>query len=587
MENPFNSEGDVKKMNDMKIEMGRAEKRTIVAVFAIFLLIGAALVIRAQYGLDLTDESYYLAAAKRFWSGDRPFREEWFPTQLIGILLLPVYGIYVTLSGGTEGIILFVRLLYILFSEFVSIFLFFFLIKKEKMDGRAAILISLAILLYARANIITLSYYSIGFYTFLLYLIWKDSSNRFAKIAAGVSFSVSVLCMPYLIFYFCGSLILKIVGYFRKRRAFCKDFFQYLGMILSAAVFLVFCAAGGDFQDIFKNLPLILMDPTHQDGIWQSCFSFLLFMGSTFYRFLLIPLILESVGILCFIKKGRNQAALRRCLCIGAYLLFFCQCVYLRTFFEGGIIIAFLILAVQISFIEQIYFQHLWLHYAVPGLGFGICWIMGSNVGQRVFNMGALIACIWGIAVIWEHGRRSRRAWKAMPFFAGVLLLAVLGLIRFCDVYRDAPPWRADTRIDSGPAKGIYTTAEKSREYQAAAKEMDKYAVAGKTLAVAGGVNSWAYLMAEADCGAYTVWNNDYTDERNEVYYQRYPDKIPDVVFAPNESVGAYTAWRFSSHGSSEGYGVENLDGWIKNLVEENKYECIETDCGRFYVKGK
>ena len=80
-------------------------------VFAAFFAAACALVIwRAFYGLDWTDESYYLAVTKRFFQGDRPFREEWFTTQLIGVLLLPLYSLYHGVTGGTEGILLFMTI---------------------------------------------------------------------------------------------------------------------------------------------------------------------------------------------------------------------------------------------------------------------------------------------------------------------------------------------------------------------------------------------------------------------------------------------------------------------------------------------
>ena len=70
------------------------EQKITFLFCAVICFMGLVLCFRVHFGVDFTDESHYLALAKRFSQGDRPFREEWFPTQIIGILLLPFFNIY-------------------------------------------------------------------------------------------------------------------------------------------------------------------------------------------------------------------------------------------------------------------------------------------------------------------------------------------------------------------------------------------------------------------------------------------------------------------------------------------------------------
>ncbi len=56
--------------------------------------------------------------------------------------------------------------------------------------------------------------------------------------------------------------------------------------------------------------------------------------------------------------------------------------------------IAFLLLAMQLSILERIEFKNLWNRFGLPGILFGIIWLFGSDTGQRAFNIGAIIACI-------------------------------------------------------------------------------------------------------------------------------------------------------------------------------------------------
>ena len=80
----------------------------IVAVLAVAL----ATFIRLHYGIDFSDESYYVAMARRFALGDRPLIDEFSPHQsaaLLPALLVWLRGRFVP---GTEGLVLYTRLLY-------------------------------------------------------------------------------------------------------------------------------------------------------------------------------------------------------------------------------------------------------------------------------------------------------------------------------------------------------------------------------------------------------------------------------------------------------------------------------------------
>lgn len=562
------------------------KRRKTIPFFLAIVFVGMLLCLRARYGVDLSDESYYLAEAERFFQGDRPFREEWFPAQLIGVLLFPVYSAYYMIYGDIEGIFLYMRILYAVLRTAAALLIFWTLSEREKMDYVPSFVVALLFLFYARANIQTLSYYNIGFITFLIYLLWRREKSFFYQAGSGVSFAVSVLCMPYLVLYFVLREILYVVRCVKDKKKWRGEIAFLAGILLSAAVFLGFCMPSGDILDIFRNFPEILKDPEHQGTIWESVISFLSFMMHDFYRFLFWPQILECLGIGYYVWKGRKEERLGRILKAAAYLLFFVQAVYVRTFFEGGIIIVFFLLALQVSALEEIKEQMLWNYYAVPGIVYGIIWMFGSNVGQRVFNMGCMFTCIWAVQIIWRDGRDERRRWRLFLKLGTMpIVLVILTLICFLDIYRDGSIETLTIKLEAGAAKGIYTTPKRAAEYMTVLEDLEKYAGEGKVLAV-GGINPWIYLEADAQCGTYAAWNVDFSDERNEIYYKWYPDKIPDVIFLLNPSYGTYEGWRYSSHGSNiEGMGTEILEGHLAELVEEESYCRLEEESGIFYVK--
>lgn len=562
------------------------ERRKTVLFSAAIVFMGILLSFRVRYGVDLTDEAYYLAEAGRFFQGDRPFREEWFPAQLIGVLLLPAYTAYVSLRGNAEGIMLFMRLLYVLFDTALALLIFRTMVRKEGMDRLPAFFCSLFFLLYARANIQTLSYYNIGLGTFLVYLLWRHEEHPVFQVGSGISFAVSVLCMPYVTVYFAVLEALHAVQCIRKKRDWREETGFLAGIALSAAVFLSYCALSGNFGDILRNLPEVLQDPEHQSSIGESLFSFAVFMMRDFYRYLFWALALEFLGIAYYIWKGRSSRKIGMLLKGVAYALFFAQSAYVRTFFEGGIIIVLFLLAVQIAALEGEWETTLGKHYALPGLFYGLLWMCGSNVEQRAFNMGCIIACVWAVQVVWNEALRERFRWRRFLRAAPMALTAVvLTAVCFLDIYRDGSMETLTVKLEAGAAKGLYTTPARAAEYTAVLEDLEKYAGEGSVLAV-GGTNPWLYLEAAAQCGTYAAWSVDFADERHETYYEWYPEKIPDVLFLLNPSYGTYEGWRYSSHGSNmNGAGTEILEGWLAELAEEESYCRLEEETGIFYVK--
>lgn len=564
-------------------------KRLIREIIPCLLIAAGAvlMIFRAFYGLDLTDEAFYIAAAKRFAGGDRLFCEEWFPTQMIGILLVPLYSLYCQIHGNQEGIILFLRLCYVGFSTGIAAYLYHVLRSKDALPRKAAACAALMYLFYVRANIPTLSYYSIGLGTFLLFLLLQRGTvSRAGKFCSGISFAVSVLCMPYMVLYF-GVIVIKDMGaYAGKKKKWREDIPFYAGIVCSAILFLLFCAGLGNIREVLDNLIYILQDPEHQGSIMESLTNFFSFMATVYYRYLFWPMATEFLLIGWWKVSRCGNIHVRNLLKSAAYVLFFAQALYLRTFFEGGVLIAFLLLAVQIALLNGQYESALAKRYLFPGVLFGIVWILGSNVGQRVFNMGCVAGNIWAFPVIWEDIRQSgRKIEKILKSFAPVLLVALILLIRMCDVYRDSSPACLTAVLTEGAGKGIRTTEYRKEKYEDVLKKLRTYTEEGKRLAVSG-VHPWIYLEADAKCGTFSVWNVDFDDDRNSVYYETYPEQIPEIIFILNSEYEKYEAWRFSSHGSNSGGGEKDfLKGWFLELVEKEGYQKYEETCGDFYIK--
>jgi hypothetical protein len=68
---------------------------------------------RLSYGVDPADESFALAITQRFALGDRPYIDEFNLRQTAGLLTAPMYWLYLKIHGSTDGVVYFMRVIYL------------------------------------------------------------------------------------------------------------------------------------------------------------------------------------------------------------------------------------------------------------------------------------------------------------------------------------------------------------------------------------------------------------------------------------------------------------------------------------------
>ncbi len=131
-----------------------------MAIAAIAVAVVAITYWRLWYGVDFTDESFYVAVPYRFALGARPFVDETSVTQqTTAILLYPFVRAYYAVAGMT-GIVLFVRHLQFLLSLLVAGAVYRSL--RLFLGRRLALTIALAAVVFVPFTIHSLSYDSVG-----------------------------------------------------------------------------------------------------------------------------------------------------------------------------------------------------------------------------------------------------------------------------------------------------------------------------------------------------------------------------------------------------------------------------------------
>ena len=529
-------------------------KRRTVA-FAFLGLLIAVLIIRSFFSFCQSDESFYAALVHRFWIGEKPVQDEWNSGQFYAPLLLPLYGAYVTVHGSTEGVILFLRLLYLVFSVLTACKLFRVMHAKT-LDLFCPVTAAAIILLYSRDNISGVSYYNLcmlcgisGFCS----IVRAESANTAGRKAAsclwaGILLACAVLCDPFL----APVLMLLVLATILRKRKGREAWLLTAGIVAMAAVYCAFLLSTAGLQAIMQYLPFVLNNPEQSSVIGNLLFAAKQAMRLSKYT--AIPALMMTAAVILDRDRERIFRLFPGYLALQVLLL----ALSAAATISGISAIVLLPLTVTSLPCLAMAFREGENKTAKQLYLFGLlntaAYSAASNTG---LDAGTVGLCMSGIAGIWmirdcllrSSGNQSageplaRR--KAIPekwtraVFA--LLAAIILTPLFCQrvlgVYRDAPLTQLDTRITQGPGKGLYTTDAHARQIEeicGTLSGLEREYPEGRILFCKN--LPWAYLVTGYGYGTSSPWRT-YTADL-ERYYEARPENRADYICVLDEHVG-------------------------------------------------
>ncbi len=569
------------------------------ARFAPAVVLAAALGLllwRCRYTFCWSDESFYLALAHRFWLGELPFVHEWNTAQLYTPLVLPFYSLWQALTGG-EGVYLAARAAAVLLQFALAAGVYRALAPKGRVEALAA---ALLVLLYAKANIGGLSYYTLCYVLFgaglvLLYALPDTRRPRLALcLAAGGLMALAVVCMPYLAALWVAPVLALVLPRLRSVRGESLCFLG--GTALAAAGYLAWLLSRISLSEMLEWMPFLLMDP---DGNPTSIPVLLAkFCLQPFYQFrwgavlwagalaltLAWPLYSRRKGhsgvLPSRLRLGLLAAALAGCavnlLCSGDML--------------GKAHLALCILAAQCWLLTPAALRPVReaVCFYLPGLAFALVWQLGSNTGFSGMTMGFALACAGAAPMVGACLRSlredcgplfvHRRALLALALCAPVLLSLWQ---RVALEYRDAPLNECTQLIAAGPAAGLYTAPEHAVQYEAVRAAVADADREGTIFITA--LAPWAYLCTDRETGANTSWRTYLDSELLEIYHEQHPDRFPTTVLVLKSEFGSYVSTIQPEVNEQGNLNEGREDGYLIRAMAERGYTVTETPAGLVY----
>lgn len=582
-------------------------------IFIILLLAGVIFAIwKCRYGFGGNDEAFYLATPHRLTLGDALIRDEWHLSQLSSVLLYPFVWLYTLLTGGTTGIMLTVRFLYILLHCAVSILIY----AKFRKYGFASVVASVLFFVYTPYDIMALSYNTMGLDLVVVAGVLLSTANydkKLSLIFSGLAFAGAVLCNPYLIIAYFLFAICMVVNVILKKLSKTKNFFAgdyfscktflwfTVGAAILAAVFLIFLLSRTSISDFQTNLPYMMTDPEHPQipiatklemyfrGIWNA--SSLFFVSIIAYGVILLGMIID--------RKRRNHRVLYLvltcCVVIFAYISF---CSNLVDYNYNSIMFPVIYLGITSYILTKNKNRSLLAGLFSLGIIYSFAMCFSSNqyfyVISMAFSSTNIASFVFAGILLremkeekelddpkkipmlsWNSLENTQLSIKVTPkkLAAGIslILVCIVMLTQTClqsitkanHVFWEAPIPNLTSKLIGGPADGILTTAANAVTYQSILADINaSYSDKQRENLLILSEKTWTYLAAEdMNYATFSAWisgENETSVARLQQYYSVNPAKKPKYIYIPKAS-----SWDLSNiitQAAAKGYNVSETN---------------------------
>ena len=567
--------------------MAQTHKNRIVPLlFA--LLCAASLVVMARsafVGLEI-DEEYALSLGYRLVSGDRLFYSMWEPHQLSSLPAAALLAVFIGITGGTTGVLVFFRLVVLVCKAGMS-YVFYREFRRD-LGRPAALLAALVLFAFVPKWFLGPDYTGQQFHwTLAAFLCLHHYVTRGCRQLWLVPLGAVCACFGYLAFpqsaaafavLWVGMLILgKRCGEPKARGAWAL-----LGSCaVCGAAFLVYALSGVGFSIplLLDRLTLILHDPQYNFTTAERM-ALLAGQALTVARSLLWPLLASAALSAALYLIKRQPITAGRLLNLWAALAAV-QCL-LRAVKDGSLderqFVPVVVLAGAWAFWQGRgrpgNAELFWLGY-LPGLAAYAMILRSTLLGLAPTFMYLTWPAVCGMLALVNHAddAKARRA-------EGMLCLAaMLAFLLVCRVWCvQTTGWKAadvtDTplvRITTGPAKGIYADAKAADMQECLCEALQPYA-GQPILQAIGEQHGLGFLMADGtlQVAQASVISGTDSDPRFEQYYADVPDKEPRVILYDDAEVrdmAEFHSWLEASFTIVDRYTVAHGSASLQVLL--------------------
>ena len=564
-------------------------------LFIIALLSGLLIHIFFLFSVPFSDdESFYALVPFRLISGESLIRNEWHLTQFSSLFaFLPVY-IWTTIKGSADGIIIFLRCVYLLIHTSTAVVIYRFLRKHKSW----AIISSMMFYVQIAYNIQAISYQSVLAISLLLMSlsllsIYEKPSVK-TYILAGICFGCCCICNPFLCTLFALYLFVCILWakrdffinasikiknhnktekgkkltkkqkkqqaqqaldafpdsenyncYFNKNAILWITCGIVIVAIVSAAFFFL---TGGTIDSLFKNAENLL-GSTEYDVVSKSIFEKLLDTLKYFsVANLGMPWIIPALFLIVLLDKNRKRNTHRFVYLLIAVIwafLFVFGIIKNMEIYVCGFSLPFFVISTLIYMLTENKNKVLFNCMYVPTLIVTVFHYLAADTHLAAIGVVLAIANVAGVLFakdLWNEMRTSSTevAAKGGNLVRSVIVIGLCAQILFYGTFyyifnQYGISIKSDTfKATEGPYTGLYLPQDEYNKYNRLLSDMDyiKSITIEKDPVLLAAYQNWLYLYLERPVATYSAWYRGTINQQQLTdYYKRNPSKIPKYIY--------------------------------------------------------
>lgn len=537
---------------------------------AVTFIITAA---RLFFAVDFTDEALYAVMPYRFALGAKPFVDELLFQQTSAFLSYPFVKLFYLFTGGTSGIILYIRFLYLFFMVGVGLCVWFAI---RRVVGRpVAAIAALPCVAFIYFNIPSLTYNTLGlgFLTvgsFLGYYAISEDKRWFP--VAGAAHGLAVVAYPSLaaaVLVFAAALAVLN----KQAGKPWRDWSRYIagGLIIAAGLLVVFLTSG-------ISHVLASYNNTNAIGIFGGGLTKFAATAKNVWALYQGKAVL-LIGLIAALTL-KNRRPIRAGLLLLVLPLLPLSITGFPGFLQSAGYISYYALLAPYLYLfileEHAAGRLLWLVW-LPGFVAGALVSYTSSNGYLALSIGffpgALVTSIFLFLVLkklWSGKETARFVGAAVVAIPVIILL----VFQFGQPYRDDNIGSLTARITSGGYAGLYTTPAKRDFLASVTRDLERIKKDAGTVLVFDNFPA-GYLVSDLKPHTDKAWIAPMAlypgvDKKTTVDYYAKKAMYPDAIVRMNRVLYTTYFQEILSYSKSDS---------LNNLAESAAYEPVVKRC--------
>ena len=524
---------------------------------SVFIACGVFLIWKAPYGYIFNDEPFMITLGHRLLKGDKLFVDEWSLAQTTGFVYAPFIRLFTALTGSMEGIVLFLRYVYVAWWLFTGLILY----RRLKQYGWVSIIATVFFLLFTPLDEMSLTYNAVALSCTVLFSSYflVNGSNVFDYIN-GLPLAIAVLVYPYLIilyfFYALGVLLFNFTrlrtNKFASLRIFDKRLFlrsSIVAVVIAAGV-LVFILSPG-LNNVVDSIKTIF---SFRGGSKHSVVAFFKMFFDYF------PIQSIGGGIIILISLIDKNRCKRRVLYFGLQCVFYIVsiiCTIVDIFTFNTIMFPVVFLGAQSFILNENKKYELFFSLSVPGLIYAVCAYCSSDTKIAAFCTGITVTNLASIIFISEFLSETyllynKNYLKRIIVVVSVIVFSFqiggLAFLRVSRTYWDSLYLfrKLNTSISCGVAKGIITKENTANKYELVYNDV---VAVKKQISADDGFLSLSifpsiYLDMNTKYATFSSWtfsenkkNYELVNKKMKTYYEINPEKTASTIYISYDDI--------------------------------------------------